>query len=202
MAIPELILVSTSPYRRQLMSQMGLKFRAVAPRFAENHLHDGDPGKLALELAQGKAMSVADDFPNAILIGSDQVVWFDDHVLGKPGTAERALQELQRLRGRTHEFYMGLYLYHTVLRASQEFIVKGSAQLRADLSDEELRAYVMLDNPIDCAGSAKTEGPGLMLFERLDCDDWTAIIGLPMIKLTTALRKWGYPVFIRNNIVN
>lgn len=192
---PELILVSTSPYRQQLMSQMGLNFRAVAPRFDENHIHNGGPAKLALELARGKTMSVADDFHNAILIGSDQVVWFDGHVLGKPGTPERALQELQRLRGRTHEFYMGLYLYHTALRASQEFIVNGSAQLRADLSDEELRAYIALDNPVDCAGSAKTEGPGLMLFERLACEDWTAIVGLPMIKLTTALRKWGVAVF-------
>lgn len=192
---PELILASTSPYRQELLTRLGLQFRAVAPRFEETHAHNGDPGALALELARGKAMSVASDFPNAILIGCDQVVWFEGRVLGKPGSKERAFAELRALRGRTHEFYMGLFLYHTQERAAQEFIVQGSAKLRADLSEEELRRYIEIDNPIDCAGSAKTEGVGLMLFERLDCEDWTAIVGLPIIALTTGLRNWGYLLF-------
>lgn len=192
---PDLVLVSTSPYRRELMAKMGFRFRAVAPRFEENHVHNGDPGELALALARGKAMSVAGDYPHAILIGSDQVVWCDGRVLAKAGTPERAWRELQSLRGRTHEFYMGLYLHHTASNLSQEFLITGSGRLRADLSDEELRAYIALDNPIDCAGSVKTEGPGLLLFERLDCEDWTAIIGLPIIALTTALRKWDYSIF-------
>lgn len=192
---PELILVSTSPYRQELLARLGLKFRAVAPRFEESHAHNGDPAALALELARGKTMSVAEAFPNAILIGSDQVVWFEGRVLGKPGSKERAFAELRALRGRTHEFYMGLFLYHTGKKAAQEFVVKGSAKLRADLTEEELRHYIEIDNPVDCAGSAKTEGLGLMLFERLDCEDWTAIIGLPIIALTTGLRKWDYPLF-------
>ncbi|NUM65431.1 Maf family protein [candidate division KSB1 bacterium] len=110
---PDLVLVSTSPYRRELMAKMGFRFRAVAPRFEENHVHNGDPGELALALARGKAMSVAGDYPHAILIGSDQVVWCDGRVLAKAGTPERAWRELQSLRGRTHEFYMGLYLSAT-----------------------------------------------------------------------------------------
>ncbi len=190
----ELILASTSPYRQELLARLGLKFRAVAPRFEETHEHNGDPGALALELARGKAMSVANDFADAILIGCDQVVWFENRVLGKPGSQERAFEELRALRGRTHEFYMGLFLYHTKKKAAQEFIVKGSAKLRADLSEKELRRYIEIDNPIDCAGSAKTEGVGLMLFERLDCEDWTAIVGLPIMALTTGLRNWGYPL--------
>lgn len=177
------------------MQRAGLKFRAVAPRFEEVHDHNDDPGKLALTLARGKAMSVAADFSNAILIGSDQVVGFKHRILTKPGTPERALDELKVLRGQVHEFYIGLFLYHTGLRESQEFIVSGTAQLRPDLTDEELRRYIALDDPSHCAGSAKIEGPGLMLFERLTCEDWTAIIGLPMIKLTSALRQWGYPIF-------
>ncbi len=193
--LPELLLVSTSPYRQELLARLGVKFRAVAPRFVETHEHDGDPAALALELARGKTLSVAGDFDNAILIGSDQIVWFDGRVLGKPGSKERALEELRALRGRTHEFYMGLFLYHTGKKAAQEFIVKGSAQLRADLTEAELQRYVEIDNPIDCAGSAKTEGVGLMLFERLDCEDWTAIIGLPVMALTTGLRNWDYPLF-------
>ncbi|MEK7728462.1 MAG: nucleoside triphosphate pyrophosphatase [candidate division KSB1 bacterium] len=192
---PELILASTSPYRQELLARLGLKFRALAPRFEETHEHNGDPAALALELARGKAMSVAEDFSNAILIGCDQVVWFEGRVLGKPGSKERAFEELLALRGRTHEFYMGLFLYHTEKKAAQEFMVKGSAKLRADLSDNELARYVEIDNPIDCAGSAKTEGVGLMLFDRLDCEDWTAIVGLPIIALTTGLRNWGYPLF-------
>lgn len=177
------------------MQRAGLKFRAVAPRFEEVHDHSDDPEKLALTLARGKAMSVAADFSNAILIGSDQVVSFEHRILTKPGTPERALAELKKLRGRTHEFFMGLFLFHTGLQKSQEFIVSGTAQLRTDLTDDELRRYVALDDPSHCAGSAKIEGPGLMLFERLDCEDWTAIVGLPIIKLTSALRQWGYPIF-------
>ena len=195
-SIPNLILVSTSPYRQELIQRAGLKFRAVAPRFEEVHdNNNNDPAALALTLARGKAMSVAADFPHAILIGSDQVVWFENHILIKPGTPERALEELKALRGRPHEFYMGLFLFHTGLQVSQEFVVKGAARLRADLTNEELRRYIELDDPVNCAGSAKIEGPGLMLFERMDCEDWTAIIGLPMIKLATALRKWGHPIF-------
>lgn len=168
---------------------------AVAPRFEEVYDSLTKPADLALALARGKAMSVAADFPNAILIGSDQVVWFENRILIKPGTPERALNELKKLRGHTHEFYMGLFLFHTGLTASQEFVITGSAKLRADLTDAELRRYVELDDPVSCAGSAKIEGPGLMLFERLECEDWTAIIGLPMIKLTSALRHWNYPIF-------
>jgi septum formation protein len=193
--IPDLVLVSTSSYRQELLQRAGLKFTAVAPRFEETHIHNGDPAELALALARGKALSVAADFPNAILIGSDQIVWFENRVLTKPGTPERALDELKNLRGRPHEFYMGLFLFHTGLQAAQEFVVKGSATLRADLTDGELRRYIELDDPVNCAGAAKIEGPGLMLFERMDCEDWTAIIGLPIIKLTTALRRWEFPLF-------
>lgn len=177
------------------MQRAGLKFQAVAPRFEEVHNNHDDPAALALALARGKAMSVAADFPNAILIGSDQVVWFEKHILTKPGTPERALEELKKLRGRPHEFFMGLFLFHTGLQMSQEFVVNGTAQLRADLTDMELQRYIAVDDPVNCAGAAKIEGPGLMLFERMDCEDWTAIVGLPMIKLTSALRQWGYPIF-------
>lgn len=196
--LPELILASTSPYRREIMARLGLPFRAVAPKFEETHVHENDPARLAFALARGKAMSVAEECENAIIIGSDQVVWFEGRVLNKPGTRERAWQELRELRGRRHEFYMGLFLFHTAEKAAQGSVIKGAAQLRADLSDEELRRYVEIDNPIDCAGSAKTEGPGLMLFESLVCEDWTAIVGLPVMALTTALRQWGYPIFPEN----
>jgi septum formation protein len=195
-AHPELILVSTSPYRRELMTRLQLPFRAVEPRFEENHQAYDDPRKLVLELARGKAMSVAEDFPNDILIGSDQIVWFEGRPLGKPLTPERALQQLQTFRGKEHEFFTGLFLYDGRRHASQDFCIAGRARLRADLSDDELRDYIALDNPLHSAGGAKTEGPGLMLYDKLDCEDWTAIIGLPVMALATGLRKWGYPLFV------
>jgi len=193
--LPQLVLASTSPYRREVLARLGLDFLAIPPKFAETHNHEGDPAALALALARGKAMSVTAEFDRAIVMGSDQIVWHEGQVLHKPGSQERAWQELRELRGRTHEFYMGLFLYHTEKKAAQEFVVRGTARLRADLTDDELRRYVAIDNPVDCAGSAKTEGPGLMLFENLECEDWTAIIGLPVIALTTALRRWDYPIF-------
>jgi septum formation protein len=194
-SLPDLILVSTSPYRRDLLARLGLPFQTVAPKFEENHAGFSDPRELVKALARGKAMSVAKDFSNAILIASDQAVWLDGEILGKPGNAERALQQLQRLRGGLHKFYMGLFLYHTGTKQSQEYLVSGSAHLRRDLTDEELRAYIELDKPFDCAGAAKIEGRGLLLYERLVCEDWSAIIGLPLISLTTALRRWRYPLF-------
>lgn len=194
-SLPELVLASTSPYRQELMQRAGLKFRAVAPHFEEVHNDNDDPAALALALARGKAMSVAANFPDAILIGCDQVVSFESRILTKPGSPERALEELKKLRGRTHEFYTGLFLRHTGMQAEQELMVKGSAQLRADLTDAELHRYIEIDDPSNCAGSAKIEGPGLLLFARMDCEDWTAIIGLPMMKLASALRNWGYPIF-------
>ena len=192
---PELVLASTSPYRKQILENLQLKFRCFNPHFEEIHDNTERPEKLAIVLARGKAMSIAQNFRNAIVIGSDQIVWYEGEVLCKPGSQQRAFEELKRLRGHVHQFFMGLFLYHTELEESQEFVVTGAAKLRRDLTDKELMQYVKRDNPIDCAGSAKTKGCGLMLFERLDCEDWTAIVGLPVIALTTGLRKWKYPLF-------
>jgi len=140
-------------------------------------------------------MSVANEFSDAILIGSDQIVWFNGKPVGKPLTLERALEQLQSLRGKDHEFYTGLYLYDCRRQESQEYCIVGRGHLRADLSDEELRTYIELDNPLHSAGGVKTEGIGLMLFDKLECEDWTAIIGLPVMALATGLRKWKYPLF-------
>ena len=193
--VPELILVSTSPYRRELLERLRVPFRTVVPRFKEDHHASDDPRRLVLELSRGKAMSVAADFPRAILIGSDQIVWCEGRPQGKPATPERALRQLQSLRGKDHEFYTGLFLHHTGRSTSQEYCVIGRGRLRADLTDDELRAYIALDDPVNSAGAVKTEGPGLMLFDKLECEDWTAIIGLPVMALVSSLRKWGYPIF-------
>ena len=177
------------------MERLRLPFRVVAPRFEEHHHAYNDPRKMVLDLSRGKAMSVASEFSDAILFGSDQIVWFEGKPVGKPLTQERALKQLQSLRGKDHEFFTGLYLYDCRRRESQEFCIVGHGCLRADLSDDELRSYIELDNPLHSAGGVKTEGPGLMLFDKLECEDWTAIIGLPVMALARGLRKWGYPNF-------
>jgi septum formation protein len=105
------------------------------------------------------------------------------------------LEQLKKMRQGLHKFYMGLFLYHSGLKKSQEFLISGSGHFRRDLADDELRAYIELDRPFDCAGSARIEGRGIMLYDSLRCDDWSAIIGLPLLTLTTALRRWGYPIF-------
>lgn len=203
-SVPELVLVSTSCYRRELLERLRLRFRVVVPRLVEEHEDCCEPRRLVLALSRGKVHSVledpasAADFADAILIGSDQIVWFEGQAIGKPGTPERALAQLQRLRGKEHEFYTGLYLYHCRRRAPQEFCVVGRGRLRADLTNDELRAYVALDKPMQSAGGVKTEGPGLMLFDKLECEDWTAIIGLPVMALVGGLRQWGYPILCEN----
>jgi septum formation protein len=198
--LPDILLVSTSPYRRGLMERLQMPFRVAAPRFDENHRAYDDPREMVLELSRGKAMSVAADFTDAILIGSDQIVWFDGKPVGKPLSQEGALRQLQSLRGKDHEFYTGLYLYDCRRRESQEFCIVGYGRLRADLSDEELRSYIELDDPLNSAGGVKTEGMGLMLFDKLECEDWTAIVGLPVMALASGLRKWGYRLFQRYSI--
>lgn len=199
-SLPELVLVSTSPYRRQLLERLRLPFRVIAPRLVEDHEGYDEPRLLVLALSRGKVQSVLEepssavDFANAILIGSDQIVWCEGGPVGKPGTPERALAHLQKFRGKEHEFYTGLHLYHCRQGAAQEFCVVGRGRLRPDLTDDELRAYIALDDPLSSAGGIKTEGPGLMLYDRLECEDWTAIIGLPVMALVGGLRKWGYPI--------
>ncbi len=193
--IPDLILVSSSPYRRKQLEQLGLPFRAVVPKFEEDHTRSADPRELVKVQARGKAMSVAEEFPNAILIASDQAVWVDGEILGKPGNAERALEQLQKMRRTLHKFYMGLFLYHTGLKQEQEHLVSGSGYFHRNLTDEELREYIALDQPFDCAGAARIEGRGILLYDSLRCDDWAAIVGLPLMALAKALRQWGYPIF-------
>lgn len=178
------------------MQRLHMPFQAVAPRFDENHHAYDDPRRMVVALSRGKAMSVAEDFSDAILIGSDQIVWFDGKPIGKPLTSERAFAQLQKCRGQEHEFYTGLFLFDCRHRRSQEFCIIGRGRLRADLMDEELRAYVEQDDPIHSAGGVKTEGAGLILFDKLECEDWTAIIGLPVMALASGLRQWGYPIFV------
>jgi septum formation protein len=197
-APPRLILASSSPYRRQLLARLQLPFEAIAPDIDEAPLPGEQAEATALRLARAKAAAVAARAPASIVIGSDQVATLDGEQIGKPGDHARALAQLQKMRGRRVVFHTALCVWDS--RASA---LTGPAQLEnvqtvvtfRDLPDAELDAYLRLEQPYDCAGSAKNEGLGIALLERIDSSDPTALTGLPMIALTAMLRKAGVRFF-------
>ena len=191
----DLILASTSPYRRALLERLGLPFRCVAPGVDEESYKSAGlpPTQLAERLAEAKADAVArlEDSPGAAVIGSDQLVAFEGRVLGKPGTPDRAVEQLMMMSGTRHELITsvavrigGRTLRHTDV---------ARLHLRP-LTRPEVERYVLADRPIDCAGSYKLESRGIALFDRIECADHTAIIGLPLIALTSLLRDLGFPI--------
>ncbi len=194
---PRLILASSSTYRQQLLARLRLPFEAIAPDIDETPLLEETPPAAAMRLAQAKAEAVAASAGNAIVIGSDQVATLDGQHIGKPGDHSNALRQLQRMRGRDVVFHTALCLLDTRpgagLRIQLEHI---PTQVRfRDLSDAELDAYLRIERPYDCAGSAKNEALGIAILEAIRSDDPTALTGLPLIALTTMLRKAGIRFF-------
>ncbi|MDO9437414.1 Maf family nucleotide pyrophosphatase [Hydrogenophaga sp.] len=185
-----LILGSTSRYRHELLSRLGLPFEAVAPQVDETPSAGEVPADLALRLAIAKARDVAQRHPQAVVIGSDQVADLHGEPLGKPGNHERAVSQLRRMRGQTVVFQTAL----AVVCQATGFEQHDTAAVRVvfrDLSDEEIENYLRKEQPYDCAGSAKSEGLGIALLERIDNDDPTALIGLPMIRTCRMIRAAG-----------
>jgi septum formation protein len=189
-----LVLASTSAYRRELLTRIGLHFESVAPLCDEEALKDPSlaPAELACMLARKKAESVASVRPDAYVLGCDQLVELDGEVLGKPHTAERALQQLTRMRGRAHRLLTAFSLC-TPGGGHDAHLDQHTLHMRA-LSELALARYVALDTPLDCAGSYKIERGGIALFERIEGEDFTAITGLPMIALVSRLRAHGFDV--------
>jgi septum formation protein len=187
---PPLILASTSRYRRELLSRLGLPFEVTSPEVDEQALGGEAPAALAWRLAGAKAQAVAKQRPGAVVIGSDQVAELDGQALGKPGTHPRAVQQLQAMRGRQ-------VLFHTavcVVRADRGFECTAMAGVRVvfrSLSDEDIEHYLRIEQPYDCAGSAKSEGLGIALLSSIESDDPTALIGLPLIRTCELLRRAG-----------
>lgn len=185
-----LILGSTSRYRRELLQRLALPFEVVAPDVDETPLPDETPRDLALRLARAKAWAVARRHPQAVVIGSDQVADLDGEPLGKPGNHERAVAQLRRMRGRTVVFQTAL----AVVCEATGFEAVELAPVRVvfrDLSDAEIERYLRAEQPYDCAGSARSEGLGIALLDRIDSDDPTALIGLPLIRTCRLLRAAG-----------
>ena len=193
-----LILASSSAYRRELLGRLGLPFEAIAPHLDETPLPGEAPQATALRLAREKAAAVAALHPGALVIGSDQVATLDGLQIGKPGDHARALAQLQLMRGRQVVFHTALCLWDGRVadpgQAAQLENVQVFVSFR-DLPDAELDAYLRIEQPYDCAGSAKNEGLGIALLERIDSSDPTALTGLPLIALTGMLRRAGVRFF-------
>ncbi len=185
-----LILGSTSRYRRELLQRLRVPFEVVSPDVDETPLANEAPQALATRLALAKAQAVAALHPNAVVIGSDQVADLNGEPLGKPGTHERAVLQLQRMRGQTVVFQTAVSVVCQASGFEQTELAQIKVRFR-DLSDAEIEAYLRAEEPYDCAGSAKSEGLGIALLDAIDNDDPTALIGLPMIRTARLLRAAG-----------
>ena len=185
-----LVLGSTSPYRRELLSRLGLPFDIAAPAVDETPLPQEAPRALALRLALAKARAVAALHPESIVIGSDQVADLDGQPLGKPGNHERATSQLQRMSGHTVIFQTAVAVVCQAAGFEQVELAPVRVRFRP-LSGAEIERYLQAEAPYDCAGSAKSEGLGISLLDAIDSDDPTALIGLPLIRTCRLLRAAG-----------
>lgn len=188
-----LILASTSKYRSSLLAQLGWPFESISPGVdEEQYKHNLDsPTQLAQVLAKMKAHAVFLQRPEACVIGSDQVCIFGNEILGKPHTKENAIDQLLKMQGKSHELITAVCLICP--NSEIQFINKTTLHMRK-LTKSEISKYIEADLPLDCAGSYKLESQGIKLFEKIEMDDHTAIIGLPLIQLTQQLLKMGYPL--------
>lgn len=188
-----LVLASTSVYRRQLLERLRLPFSVVASQVDETPMPDERPGHLAQRLALAKAHSVAALHPGAVVIGSDQVADLDGLPLGKPGNHARAVTQLQTMRGQTVVFQTAVAVVCHETGFAQTELAQVRVKFRA-LSDAQIEAYLHAEQPYDCAGSAKSEGLGIALLERIDNDDPTALVGLPLIRTCRLIEAAGLSV--------
>jgi septum formation protein len=186
----KLVLGSTSVYRRELLARLRLPFIVAAPDVDETPLPGEAPAALARRLALAKARAVADMHPDCIVIGSDQVADLHGQPLGKPGTHDRAVAQLQAMRGQTVIFQTAVAVVCKASGFVQEDLAPVRVQFR-DLGDAEIEQYLRAETPYDCAGSAKSEGLGISLLEAIDNDDPTALVGLPLIRTCRMLRAAG-----------
>lgn len=191
--MPPLVLASTSVYRRRLLARFGLAFDTVAPGVDETARTGETPRDLAVRLGRAKAEAVASLYPDAIVIGSDQVADLDGEAIGKPGDRDRAAAQLRSMRGRTVRFHTAV----SVLRIATGFAADGLAIVEVrfrPLDDAEIDRYLDREQPYDCAGSAKVEALGIVLLEGVVSDDPTALEGLPLIRTASLLRRAGLDV--------
>ena len=188
-----LILASSSPFRRELLQRLQLPFTSISPNVDETPLSNEAPQDTALRLAQAKALKIASDHPEALVIGCDQVATLEGLQLGKPLTHDNAFNQLRMMRGRSVTFYCALCLYNPRTRHMQAEAVPYVVEFR-HLTDAQIENYLLKEQPYHCAGSAKSEGLGIVLIAAMHGDDPNALIGMPLIKLISMLQNEGINV--------
>ncbi len=193
MTAPQLILASSSIYRRELLERLQIPFTCHAPEVDETPLNGELPQQTALRLAQQKARKIAESQPTALIIGCDQVATLDDLQLGKPLTHDNAVRQLRLMRGREVTFHSALCLYNAATGSMQAEAVPYIVRFR-NLDDQQIERYLLKEQPYHCAGSAKSEGLGIALIEYMHGDDPNALIGLPLIRLVSMLHNEGVDV--------
>ena len=189
----KLILASTSPYRRELLARLRLPFEVIAPEVDETADTGETPEQLARRLSLEKACAVARRFPDAVVIGSDQVADLNGQALGKPGSHERAVEQLRLMRGHTVVFHTAISVVCQQATYAQTDVAQVSVVFR-HLDDGEIERYLRAETPYDCAGSAKSEGLGIVLLDAIHSDDPSALVGLPLIRTARLLRAAGMEV--------
>ena len=189
----QLVLASTSPYRRELLQRLGIPFSVADPGVVETRLPGEKPEAMAIRLAEAKARSVARGFGEALVIGCDQVAAGNGAIFGKPGSHENALRQLRTLSGGTAVFHTAVCVHNTATGQSRTRLVPCAVTFRR-LDDETIERYLRREQPYDCTGSAKSEGLGIALIEKMEGEDPNALVGLPLIALVDLLREQGLNV--------
>lgn len=190
MTNPQLLLASSSTYRREILQKLKLPFIYAAPNVDESPLLHERAAELVQRLAETKAISLAAQYPDYLIIGSDQVATLDNQIMGKPHTHNNAVEQLTLFRNRTVVFVTGLCVYNASTKKLQTCVERYSVSFR-DLTNEQINTYLMLEEPYDCAGSFKSEGLGISLFSKMEGDDPNTLIGLPLIALIRMLNNEG-----------
>ncbi len=195
MSNPPLILGSSSPFRKEVLSSLRLPFDTSSPDIDETPKAGESPIELVERLAIEKAQKVAEQYPQALIIGSDQVAMHGNKIVGKPHTHERAVEQLREASGKKIELYTGLALINAKTGSIQSEVVPFAVHFKV-LDDSTIERYLRKEEPYNCAGSVRSEGLGVALFERFDGDDPNALIGLPLIRLVSMLEREGFDLYV------
>ncbi|WP_192458672.1 Maf family protein [Musicola keenii] len=186
----QIVLASTSIYRKALLQKIALSYICAAPNIDETPRSGENAADLVLRLAESKAMALASHYPNHLIIGSDQVCVLNGQITGKPHTTENAIRQLQQASGNSIIFYTGLALLNSRSNKMQSTVETFTVSFRT-LTEKEIKSYIFQEQPLDCAGSFKSEGLGITLFDRLSGRDPNTLVGLPLIALLEMLRQEG-----------
>lgn len=183
-----IVLASSSSYRRQLLERLKLDFKAISPNIDETPLLNETPAEMTKRLAINKARALANQYPNHLIIGSDEVACLDGQIMGKPHHFEQAFKQLKMASGKTVTFYTGLALFNSGTNSLQVDTIPFYVHFR-ELSDRAITKYLEIEQPFDCAGSIKAEGLGICFFKGMEGSDITSLMGLPLIRLVDMFHK-------------